>query len=98
MLQPRRCNRASTNPKFSFFTILNSHPAMLLAASIFLLAGALQSAKADTIAFDMVGSSSQNLNSYTNPYSDAFVAGSDGFQNIGVACLPRYRLQCWMTA
>ncbi len=32
------------------------------------------------IAYDMVGSASQNLTSYTNPWTDAFASGSDGFQ------------------
>ena len=37
-------------------------------------------ARADVLAFDMVGSASQNLLSYTNPYTGAFSSGGDGFQ------------------
>jgi predicted extracellular nuclease len=36
--------------------------------------------RADVIASDMVGSASQNLVSYTNPYTDAFSSPGDGFQ------------------
>ncbi len=35
---------------------------------------------AGPVAFDMVGSASQNLSSYTNPYTGAFTSASDGFQ------------------
>ena len=39
-----------------------------------------QPAFAATIAYDMVGSASQNLLSHTNPYENAFSSASDGFQ------------------
>jgi len=35
---------------------------------------------AATVAYDMVGSASSNLNSFTNPYDGAFASASDGFQ------------------
>ena len=35
---------------------------------------------ADDLAYDMVGSGSQNLVSYSNPYTDAFSSAGDGFQ------------------
>jgi len=38
------------------------------------------SATAAVVAFDMVGSASQNLTSFTNPYDGAFTSGADGFQ------------------
>jgi len=39
-----------------------------------------QGASAAVVAFDMVGSASQNLISFNNPYDGAFSSGSDGFQ------------------
>jgi len=37
-------------------------------------------ATAQTIAYDMVGSASLNLTSYTNPWTGAFTSAGDGFQ------------------
>ena len=37
-------------------------------------------ARAEVLASDMVGSASQNLVSYTNPWTDAFSSPGDGFQ------------------
>ncbi len=37
-------------------------------------------AMADVVAFDMVGSASQNLLDFDNPYTDAFSSPADGFQ------------------
>ena len=37
-------------------------------------------ARADLLAYDMVDSGSQNLVSYTNPFTDAFSSAGDGFQ------------------
>ena len=39
-----------------------------------------QPAFAATVAYDMVGSASQNLLSHTNPYENAFSSAGDGFQ------------------
>ena len=38
------------------------------------------SAQAEVIAYDMVGSTSDNLISYTNPWTGAFGSAGDGFQ------------------
>ena len=35
---------------------------------------------AQVVAFDMVGSSSQNLSSFVNPHNGAFSSAGDGFQ------------------
>jgi hypothetical protein len=45
--------------------------------SLFMATGA---AAQEVIAYDMVGSSSQNLISYTNAYTNAFSSAGDGFQ------------------
>ena len=51
---------------------------IVLLASAF---GGIMPAKAGTVvAYDMVGSASQNLVSYTNPWTGAFGSYSDGFQ------------------
>jgi len=39
-----------------------------------------QSAIADIVAYDMVGSADQNLISFTNPFDGAFTSAGDGFQ------------------
>ena len=39
-----------------------------------------QAAAGQVVAFDMVGSTSQNLNSFVNPWNGAFTSPSDGFQ------------------
>jgi hypothetical protein len=39
-----------------------------------------QQATAQVVAFDMVGSASQNLTSFTNPWNGAFSSAGDGFQ------------------
>ena len=39
-----------------------------------------QPASAQVVAFDMVGSASQNLNSHVNPWENAFTSPADGFQ------------------
>ena len=58
--------------------ILLASAATLLAASLFF---ALPShATAQVVAYDMVGSASQNLNSFTNPWNGAFSSPGDGFQ------------------
>lgn len=54
---------------------------LTLAASLTtLLLAAGNSAQAEIIAFDLVGSASQNLVNYTNPWTDAFSSAGDGFQ------------------
>lgn len=58
-------------------TAFSSKKALPLAV-LALAAGA--TAKADIIAFDMVGSAQQNLIAYTNPWTDAFSSAGDGFQ------------------
>jgi predicted extracellular nuclease len=40
----------------------------------------MQPALAGTVAYDMVGSASQNLVSYTNPWTNTFSSAGDGFQ------------------
>ena len=39
-----------------------------------------RAASAQVVAFDLVGSASQNLTSFTNPFNGAFVSAGDGFQ------------------
>ena len=53
--------------------------ALLLRAVSLLLALPIQAA-AQVVAYDMVGSTSLNLNSYTNPWNGAFSSSGDGFQ------------------
>jgi hypothetical protein len=45
-----------------------------------LLMALTQSVIASTVAFDMVGSASQNLTSFTNAFNGAFSSAGDGFQ------------------
>lgn len=49
---------------------------LVLGASTLINTGA----SAGIIAFDMVGSASQNLSAYNNPFTDAFGSPGDGFQ------------------
>lgn len=49
----------------------------LIAAGLLFMASPAQ---ADVIGFDMVGSASQNLNSFTNSFAGAFTSPGDGFQ------------------
>lgn len=51
-----------------------------LKIAILLFAAGPTTSLAEVIAFDLVGSASQNLISYTNPYTDAFSSAADGFQ------------------
>ena len=54
---------------------------VLLAILLSPLVGLRQAQAAPTvIAYDMLGSSSQNMLSYTNPWRDAFGSAGDGFQ------------------
>jgi predicted extracellular nuclease len=52
----------------------------MLTAGLPIGAVAPATAAPDVVAFDMVGSASQNLVSYTNPWTDAFASAGDGFQ------------------
>jgi len=52
----------------------------ILKIAILLFAAGPATSQAVTIGFDLVGSNSQNLISYTNPYTDAFSSAGDGFQ------------------
>ena len=52
----------------------------LFSVTMMILLFCTQSAIAGTVAFDMVGSASQNLTSFTNPFNGAFGSSGDGFQ------------------
>ncbi|MFK8018121.1 MAG: PEP-CTERM sorting domain-containing protein [Gammaproteobacteria bacterium] len=58
--------------------MIRSNRSPLVAATCALLLS--PAAFAETIAFDMVGSASQNLVAYTNAFTDAFSSPGDGFQ------------------
>lgn len=51
-----------------------------LAISALLIATAPMTAYADVVAFDLVGSASQNLIAHTNPHAGAFTSAGDGFE------------------
>ena len=61
-------------------SIGKSHRVTFYLSALLLFGFAAPAANAATVAYDMVGSASQNLISYTNPYTDAFSSGGDGFQ------------------
>ncbi|NNJ47641.1 MAG: hypothetical protein HKP18_07405, partial [Acidimicrobiia bacterium] len=58
--------------------------AMVASLLPFAVATASPALAGPVVAFDMVGSSSSNLISYTNPSTDAFGSPADGFQKYQV--------------
>ena len=54
-------------------------PTLLVALSLYLLVGLPTQLKADVVAFDMVGSASQNLVSFTDDPAIPFSSAGDGF-------------------
>jgi len=65
-------------PRRRRITSMGAVLAMLIATLPLSIAG--PALAAGPVAFDMVGSASQNLVSYTNPYTGAFSSLADGFQ------------------
>jgi predicted extracellular nuclease len=64
---------------------------VVMMVGILTLWAAPDAAHAQTVAHDMVGSGSQNLTSYSNPYTGAFTSLADGFQKYqrgGSASIP----------
>ena len=78
-------NRHSRHPIYrligKFQNLINTKPPVSLLVTLMLLSLFMtQTAVAGVAASDMVGSSSQNLNSFTNPFNGAFSSAADGFQ------------------